>query len=177
MHPTDKIFGNICLRFVRDTFLSNMWSVIRKRTGWLDYFWVKMIFKRRGKFKIFGLAGRLLSPTPPLFPPLLGHADLPITKILMKVLGLFTLLILKRVSESIFFQGNKFTACKVIDEKEVTHSFMVFNLLKIGLFQKKPSTVGLGYTFLKPLPRFQTKKTSSLETQHDCIIPLENFKA
>ena len=76
-----------------------------------------------------------------------------------------------------YFLSNRFTECKVIDEKEVTHSFMVFNLLKIGLFQKKPNTVGLGYTFLKHLPRFQTKKTSSLETQHDCIIPLENFKA
>ena len=38
---------------------------------------------------------------------------------------------LKRVSESIFFQGNKFTAFKVKDEKEVANYLMEFNLLKI----------------------------------------------
>ena len=31
-------------------------------------------------------------------------------------------MILKKVSESIFFQGNKFTSCKVKDEKEVANS-------------------------------------------------------
>ena len=35
------------------------------------------------------------------------------------------------MSESIFFQSNKFTACKVKDEKEVANSLMAFNLLKI----------------------------------------------
>ena len=40
-------------------------------------------------------------------------------------------MILKRVSESMFFQSKKFTACKVKDEKEVTNSLMAFNLLKI----------------------------------------------
>ena len=49
----------------------------------------------------------------------------------MRVLGLLTVMILKRVSESIFFQSNIFSACKVIHEKEVTNSLMVFNLLKI----------------------------------------------
>ena len=42
-----------------------------------------------------------------------------------------TVMILKRVSESIFFQINKFTACKVKDQKEVENSLMAFNLLKI----------------------------------------------
>ena len=49
----------------------------------------------------------------------------------MRVLGLFAVMILKRMSESIFFQSNKSTACKVKDEKEVANSLMVFNLLKI----------------------------------------------
>ena len=39
-----------------------------------------------------------------------------------RVLDLLTVMILKRVSESIFFQSNKFTACKVKDEKEVANS-------------------------------------------------------
>ena len=37
----------------------------------------------------------------------------------------------RRVSESIFFQSNKFIAYKVKDEKEVANSLMAFNLLKI----------------------------------------------
>ena len=38
------------------------------------------------------------------------------------MLGLLIVMVLKRVSESIFFQSNKFTACKVKDEKEVANS-------------------------------------------------------
>ena len=49
----------------------------------------------------------------------------------MRVLGLFTVIILKRVSESNFFQSNQFTACKVKNEKEGTNILTVFNLLKI----------------------------------------------
>ena len=74
---------------------------------------------------IFGLAGRPLTQ----FPPLVGHPDLLIMKTLIRVLGLLTAMILKRVSESIFFQ--RFTRCKVKDEKEVTNILMVFSLLKI----------------------------------------------
>ena len=44
---------------------------------------------------------------------------------------MLTVMILKRVSESIFFQSNKVTANKVKDEKEVVNSLMAFNLLKI----------------------------------------------
>ena len=47
------------------------------------------------------------------------------------MLGLLTVIILKRVSENIFFQSNKFKAYKVKDEKEVANSLMAFNLLKI----------------------------------------------
>ena len=36
---------------------------------------------------------------------------------LRRVFGLLTAMILKRASESIFFHSNKFTACKVKDEK------------------------------------------------------------
>ena len=49
-----------------------------------------------------------------------------------RVLDLLTVMILKRVSESIFFiQINKFTACKFKDKKDVANSSMAFNLLKI----------------------------------------------
>ena len=62
---------------------------------------------------------------------LVGHLDLPIKKALRRVLDLLTVMILKRVSESIFFQINKFTACKFKDKKEVANSLMALNLLKI----------------------------------------------
>ena len=68
---------------------------------------------------------------PPKFPPLVGHPDLPIRKIMRRVLDLLTVMILKRVSESIFFPINKFTACKFKDKKEVVNSLMAFILLKI----------------------------------------------
>ena len=44
---------------------------------------------------------------------------------------MLTIIILKRVSESIFFQSNKYTVYKDKNEKEVTNSLMAFNLLKI----------------------------------------------
>ena len=61
----------------------------------------------------------------------MGHHDLPIKKTLRRVLGLLTVMILKRVSQSIFFQSNKFTGRKVNDEEEVANYLIVFNLLKI----------------------------------------------
>ena len=63
--------------------------------------------------------------------PFVGHPDLTIKKTLRRVLGLLTVMILKSVIEGIFFQSNKFTACKVKDEKEVANCLMVFSLLKI----------------------------------------------
>ena len=45
------------------------------------------------------------------------------------MLGLLAVVILKRVSESIFFQSNTFTACKVKDESEVANSLIAFNLM------------------------------------------------
>ena len=80
--------------------------------------------QQRGKVQTFWLAGR-----PPKFPLLVGHPDLPIRKTLRRVLDSLTVMILKRVSESIFFQINKFTACKFT--KEAGNSLMAFNLLKI----------------------------------------------
>ena len=59
------------------------------------------------------------------------HPDVTIKKTLRRVLGLRTVMILKSVIQSIFFQSNKFTACKVKDEKDVANCFMLFNLLKI----------------------------------------------
>ena len=44
------------------------------------------------------------------------------------MLGLFTVMILKRVDEIILFESNKITACQVKNQKEVTNSLMVFNL-------------------------------------------------
>lgn len=61
----------------------------------------------------------------------MGNSDLHIRKTLGNVLGLLNVIILKRVSETVFFQSNRFTAGKVKDGKEVANSLMVFDLLKI----------------------------------------------
>ena len=86
---------------------------------------VGVIPNGRGRFEILDV--RL---DPPHVPPLKENPDLPISKTLRSVLGLLTVMILKRVSESIFFQSNKFTVCKVRDGKEAK-CLMVFNLYKI----------------------------------------------
>ena len=74
-------------------------------TGGLNFL-VGVIFNRRGKFKLFGLQG----DSPPQFFFLVGHTGLPIRKTLRRVLDLLTVMISKRVSESIFFPINEFTA-------------------------------------------------------------------
>ena len=63
--------------------------------------------------------------------PLVENPDPHITNTLRSVLGLTTVIILKRVSQSNFLQSNKFTACKVRDKKEVKISLMVCNPCKI----------------------------------------------
>ena len=76
------------------------------------------------KVQTFWRAGR-----PTKLSPLVGHPDLPIRKTLRRVLDSLIVMILKRVSESIFFQINKFTEYKFT--KEVANSLMAFILLKI----------------------------------------------
>ena len=75
-------------------------------------FLVGVIFNRRGKFKLFGLQG-----DSPQFFLLVGHPGLPIRKTLRMVLDLLNVMILKRVSESIFFQINEFTASLKIKKR------------------------------------------------------------
>ena len=58
------------------------------------------------------------------------HPNLPIRNTLRRVLDVLTIMILKRVSESISFQSNKFTECKIKVEKEAVNYLMAFNLLK-----------------------------------------------
>ena len=130
IHATGRIFGKICLKDVKDTFfpLCCLWTgegwgeTWRKRGG--SVFWWEATSNRSG-VQNFGHEGK----TPLQVPPLVENPDLPIRKNLRSVLGLLAVMILKRVS--IFFQGNKFTACKVKDGKGVAKSLMVFNLLKI----------------------------------------------
>ena len=66
-----------------------------ERDGKLDFL-VGAIFNKRGKFKLLGLQGDQS-------PPLVRHHDLPIRKILMRVVSLLTVMILKRVSEVITY--------------------------------------------------------------------------
>ena len=83
--------------------------------------------QQEGEVQTFWLASKLAQTQLHL---LVGHSDFFIREG-GRVLGLLTVMILKSASESIFFQSNKFTACKFKDEKEVTNFLMVFNLLKI----------------------------------------------
>ena len=99
--------------------------MIKRGTGGLNFL-MGVISNRMG-IQIFGLAARPLQ-----FSPFLSeHPNLPIRKTLRRMLGLLTIIILKRVSESIFFQSNKFAADKGKDVKEVANSLMTFNLLKV----------------------------------------------
>ena len=96
-----------------------MWSVIRGRTGGLKFL-VGVISNRRREF--LGLQGDPLQ-----FSSLVGHPNALIRKTLRWVLGLLTVMILKRLSESIFFESNKSTA-RVKNEKDVAIFLMAFNL-------------------------------------------------
>ena len=126
MHAVGKMFGKICLKAIRDIFfrICGMWSGEGRgdSRSWLVW------YPTEGDSSNFWACKE--NPRPQLS-SLVEHPNLPIRKTLITVLGLLTVIILKRVSESIFFQSNKFTACKVKDEKEVTNYLMVFNLLSI----------------------------------------------
>ena len=110
MHAAGKIFGKICLKAIRDTFfpICGLWSGEWRGDS---IFWCGVYATGGGSSNFLACMGAC---------PKGG-----------RVLGLLTVMILKSASESIFFQSNKFTACKFKDEKEVTNFLMVFNLLKI----------------------------------------------
>ena len=122
MHASGKIFNKICLKAIRNTFFFH-YVVCDQGTGGTKFFSGGDIQQKR-KVQTFWLAGR-----PPKFPPLKGHPDLPIKKTRGRMLDPLTVMILKKVSESIFFQINKFAACKFTEEVE--NYLMAFNLLKI----------------------------------------------
>ena len=82
--------------------------------------------QQNGKVQNFGLVGGTTQ-----IPPLVRYSDLPIRKPLRRVFGLRIIIILKRLSGNIFFQSNKFKACKVKDGKLAENYLIVFNLLKI----------------------------------------------
>ena len=103
-----------------------MWSVTRGGTEGLSCFGGGDI-QQKLEVQTFGLAGG--GPSLPQVSPLVVNPDLPIRKLLKRVLGLFTVMFLKRMSETIFFF--KATNLQHIRLKEVTSSLMVFNLLKI----------------------------------------------
>ena len=84
-------------------------------------FSVGLISNRSKRFRFLDMSGEL--------PPIMRN--LPIKKTLRSELGLVTVMILKRVNESIFFQNNKFAVFKVKNGKQVAGTLIVFNLLKI----------------------------------------------
>ena len=108
MHVVGKKFGKICLKAIRDTFfpICGLWSGTR---GLI--FLVGVYPTEGGSSNFLACSG---SP-PPQSCSLVGHPDLPIRKILRRVLGLLTVMNLESVRENTFFQSNKFTTCKIED--------------------------------------------------------------
>ena len=130
MRTSGNIFVKICLKAIRDTF-SNIWSAVRVGAAGLNF--LVVISNKSGIFKILALRGE--PPHPRSLPQWESWCPHKWNQ-KENVLGLFTLMILKIVSESIFFQSKKFIACRFKDVKEVAKSLMAFNLVKIiRLFQ------------------------------------------
>ena len=102
MHASGRIFDNIYLKAIRDTFFFNIWSAIRRQVDSTFWWWW---YSTEGKVHTFWLAGRL----PPLILLLSGTFWSPHKKNLRRVLDLLTGMILKRVYESIFSEINKIT--------------------------------------------------------------------
>ena len=78
--------------------------VVRGRDGpWDSIFWWNDV-QEEGKVQTFWRRSPYpkKGAPPPQFPPWVGHLDLSIRKTLRRVVGLPTVMILKRVSESIF---------------------------------------------------------------------------
>ena len=123
MLASEKIFDKIFWKLLEISFFP-IWGLWSGDRG--TQFFGGGDIQQKGKVQTFWLAGR-----PPKFPPLVGHPDLAIRKALRRVLDLLTVMNLKWVRESIFFQINKLPACKFKDKKEVANFLMIFNLLKI----------------------------------------------
>ena len=91
------------------------------------HFLVRSDIEQKDEFQNFGHEWG----EPSSIPSLVANPDPHITNTFRSVVGLTIVIILKRVSKSIFLQSNKFTACTVRDKKEVKKSLMVFNTCKI----------------------------------------------
>ena len=100
----------------------------KKTCGGLSLWW-GVTSNRMVRFKVQNFGHTVGEPSP--VRPLVANPDAPIKNNLRSVLGLITVIILKSMKESFFFQRNTFTACNVRDGKEVTKSLMIFNLCKI----------------------------------------------
>ena len=115
MHTTGKMFDKIYLTAIRDTIFQ--YVVCSQREGEGEA-WQKV--------RAFGfLVGRFRAVSSL---SLSCKSWSLIENTLRSVLCLITVIILKRVREIIYLQSNKFTACKVRDEKVVAKFLMTFNL-------------------------------------------------
>ena len=102
--------------------------MIRGGTG-TSSFWCGKISNRKGKFKLLGL-----QVDPLQFPPLVGQSDLPIRKTVMRLLGLFTVMTLKTVIESVFLKKSTNLQHARLKTKSGGKPFIVFNLLIIIIY-------------------------------------------
>ena len=121
---TGKIFVKICLKAIKDTFF---YELRHERKGkspifWLGWHLTESEVQNFGHVRMWTL----------LSPSLCCKSLSPSKIILSGVFGLITVIILKRVMESIFFQNNKFIVCKFRDGKKLAKYLMVFNLYKIN---------------------------------------------
>ena len=63
---TEKIFGKICLKIIRGTFFSNMWSAVSGGTGGLKVL-VGGDIQQKGKLQTYGIAGNKQNSNSHLF--------------------------------------------------------------------------------------------------------------
>ena len=95
---SSKTFGKIFLKAIRDFFQYLVFDKGRGGTGDSVFWWWS--HQTEGESSNC----RACRETPQ-FPPLIEHPNPPISKTLRKVLGLLTVIILKGMSESIFFKA------------------------------------------------------------------------
>ena len=129
MLATCKVFDTICLKAIRDTILSTMWSNVGQGNSIFEWGWYPI----EGESFFFELAERhthtrararankhththtqtrthtQTHARTHAIPSLVEHVGLRLRKTLIRVLGLLIIMILMRVRKSIFFQSNTFT--------------------------------------------------------------------
>ena len=110
MCATGTILWRICLKAIRGIFFQ--YVVCDRRRDVLMFWWGRKWYSTERESSNFWTCRKSYYP-PIEVSFIVGYPDLPIRKALRRVFGLLTVIILKRVSESIFFQSTIITTLKM----------------------------------------------------------------